>query len=409
MNQNEFEYEHGYNYAEAAYPYDPNEQEYADEQYERETQEQRAEREREEERQRFHDEHMVRADDGTEDRTPLRWTSVQNLMRIELPPIKYIVAGLLPQGLALLASPPKYGKSWLVLDLCLSVAAGKPFLGRETEQCDTLYLALEDSPKRLQTRMQTILGDEEAPFNMVYGTETGTIGDRLLHHLEVHLRRYPNTGLIVIDTFQKVRDMQKRSASNIYANDYADVSALKAFADEHDLCVLLVHHLRKAADSGDPFARISGTNGILGAADTALVMTRDERSDSTTRLSSTGRDVLAEDLEMQFDNVKGRWHVIENKAARTAEERYRADPLVQTAERLVRENPAGWQGTATELSAWVKEFTGISLTALSLSKQMRNMSDNLRRYDNIIYTPPTDSSHGQRLHTLYKVPCPSVA
>ena len=90
-------------------------------------------------------------------------------------------------------------------------------------------------------------------------------------------------------------------------------------------------------------------------------------------------------------------------AAPAAEERYRADPLVQTAERLVRENPAGWQGTASELTGWVKETTGVNFTAVSLSKQMRGLRDNLLLYDNISYTPPayTDGK-GKRMHTLYK-------
>ena len=36
---------------------------------------------------------------------------------------------------------------------------------------------------------------------------------------------------------------------------------LKNIADAHNICILLVHHLRKAPDPGDPFARILGTQG----------------------------------------------------------------------------------------------------------------------------------------------------
>ena len=92
---------------------------------------------------RFREEHMLRAD-GTVDPTPLSWNRAAGLLGAKLRPIRYFVEGLLPQGLALLAAPPKYGKSWLALDLCVSVARGAPFLGRETERADTLYLALED-------------------------------------------------------------------------------------------------------------------------------------------------------------------------------------------------------------------------------------------------------------------------
>lgn len=208
---------------------------------------------------RFREEHMLRAD-GTVDPTPLAWNRAAGLLGAKLRPIRYFVEGLLPQGLALLAAPPKYGKSWLALDLCLSVAGGAPFLGRETERADTLYLALEDSPNRLQLRLAALLGGEAPPDGLFYGTVAGTIGDRLPHQLAVHLHRYPDTGLIVIDTFQKVRD-GSRAGADIYARDYRDVGALKQFADAHGICILLVHHLRKAGDAADPFARISGTSG----------------------------------------------------------------------------------------------------------------------------------------------------
>ncbi|MFR2289758.1 MAG: AAA family ATPase, partial [Butyricicoccus sp.] len=157
-----------------------------------------------EEREAFMQEHMT-LPDGTTDLTTFGWTSLRRLMCKELPSIRYIVDGLLPQGLAILASPPKYGKSWLALDLCISVALGEPFFGRKTEPCDTLYLALEDSEQRLQARGQTVLGDRLPPENCYIGTLAGSLADRLPHQIEAFLRRWPGIGKIVIDTFQKVR------------------------------------------------------------------------------------------------------------------------------------------------------------------------------------------------------------
>ena len=49
---------------------------------------------------------------------------------------------LLPMGMGVLVAKPKLGKSWMVLDLCLAVAQGEPFLGFPTRQHGTLYLAL---------------------------------------------------------------------------------------------------------------------------------------------------------------------------------------------------------------------------------------------------------------------------
>ena len=349
---------------------------------------------------RFREEHMLRAD-GTVDPTPLAWNRAAGLLGAKLRPIRYFVEGLLPQGLALLAAPPKYGKSWLALDLCLSVAGGAPFLGRETERADTLYLALEDSPNRLQLRLAALLGGEAPPDGLFYGTVAGTIGDRLPHQLAVHLHRWPDTGLIVIDTFQKVRD-GSRAGADIYARDYRDVGALKQFADAHGICILLVHHLRKAGDAADPFARISGTNGLLGAADTALVMTRDERQDDITTLSATGRDVVADDIAMRFDQITARWQPVADPRTASREARYRADPVVIAACALAASSPGGWQGTASEFSGYLFEQTGAEISPGSVGRRLRAASASLLRYDNILYTPPLDSSAGRRMHTLYK-------
>ena len=283
----------------------------------------------------------------------------------------------------------------------MSVARGAPFLGRETERADTLYLALEDSPNRLQMRLAAVLGGDAPPDGLFYGTAAGTIGDRLPHQLAVHLHRWPATGLVVIDTFQKVRD-GSRAGADIYARDYRDVGALKQFADAHGICILLVHHLRKAGDAADPFARISGTNGLLGAADTALVMTRDERQDDITTLSATGRDVVADDISMRFDQITARWQPVADPRAQSREARYRADPVVIAACALAAQSPGGWQGTASEFCGYLFEQTGAEISPGSVGRRLRAASADLLRYDGILYTPPTNSPRGRRVHTLYR-------
>ena len=69
----------------------------------------------------------------------------RQLAEMYLPPVAFCVEGLLPHGLAFLGGPAKYGKSWLVLDLCVRVAKGEPFWNLPVQQSEVLYLALEDS------------------------------------------------------------------------------------------------------------------------------------------------------------------------------------------------------------------------------------------------------------------------
>src|SRR5690606_36472772 len=88
------------------------------------------------------------------------WTA-DELMTIEFPEPTWAVPGILAEGVNLLAGPPKVGKSWLSLGLGLSVAAGRTAFGSiEVEGGPVLYLALEDTPRRLQTRMRKILNGQ---------------------------------------------------------------------------------------------------------------------------------------------------------------------------------------------------------------------------------------------------------
>ena len=80
----------------------------------------------------------------------------ETLMDKRLPPTKFCVDTLLPQGLCILGGSPKVGKSWLVLDLCVHVAQGTPLWGLDVTRGEVLYLCLEDSERRIQERLNTI-------------------------------------------------------------------------------------------------------------------------------------------------------------------------------------------------------------------------------------------------------------
>lgn len=243
--------------------------------------------------------------------------SAKDLQDKEFKPIKWVVEGLLPQGLALLVAPPKYGKSWLMLDLCLSVASGQKFLDMPTNKTDCLYLALEDNQRRLQDRMNRVLQGERAPDGFALATGSLDLQDGLLDQLTNYLNFNPGCGLVVIDTLQRGRRTTGK-AINAYQADYKDVGILQKFASEREICVVLVHHLRKMKDETDPFAQISGTNGIFGAADSAFVMTRDRRVDDTTKLSVTGRDLEEFELALRLDKTQCRWQNLGDAEARAA-------------------------------------------------------------------------------------------
>ena len=79
--------------------------------------------------------------------------SCEEIMTTVYKPIEFVIDGLLAQGLYILAGAPKVGKSWLALDMCLSIAKGEKNLDLKTSQGTALYLCLEDSYARIQNRL----------------------------------------------------------------------------------------------------------------------------------------------------------------------------------------------------------------------------------------------------------------
>ena len=131
--------------------------------------------------------------------------SARELSEMVLPPIRHVVEGLLPMGMGVLVAKPKLGKSWMVLDLCLAVAQGEPFLGFPTRQHGTLYLALEDGKSRMQTRLRRLLEGRPAPANMHVMFQAQRLGEGLLEMLGEYLDANPDIHLVCIDTLSKIR------------------------------------------------------------------------------------------------------------------------------------------------------------------------------------------------------------
>lgn len=348
------------------------------------------------------------ADSPEPDMLKLTMISAADLQNEYLPPIQFIVQGLLPQGSNMLASPPKYGKSWFVLDLGLAVAEGTEFLGRKTQKCGVLYLALEDSKRRLKSRMNKLLNGRKAPDNFYFATDTREIDNGLLDELSEFIKKRPDTKLIIIDTLQKVRSAG--NGKDVYGKDYRDVGALKKFADENNLCILLVHHLRKMGSPGDPFERISGTNGILGAVDTSIVMTRESRSDEDTLLSVVGRDVDMQEIYISFDKESCRWSV-KGDADWITEQRtrleYQESPIVKTIKKLLEQGGGRWDGSMKDLLTAGQYITQtyIDYNERSLSNSVKKLEPSLFNFDGIIHERTKHGSGGGK-HRFYYAALP---
>ena len=168
--------------------------------------------------------------------------SAEELLSTPLPPVKWIIPGLLPAGLALFAGPSKAGKSWLTLWLCLQIAQGNPVWNREIEPRTVIYFSLEDTFNRLQNRIFQLIDGRDAPERLILQTECPSIGQGLEEQVESLIHTYCDVGLIVIDTLQKVRVSDGNGG--MYANDYKEAGALKKIADKYGICILLMRAIQ---------------------------------------------------------------------------------------------------------------------------------------------------------------------
>lgn len=255
-----------------------------------------------------------------------------------LPPVRWLVPDLLSGGLSLLSGGSKVGKSWL----CLQLAKGGEFWGRPLRAQAVLYLCLEDTYSRIQNRLFH-LSEEEMTDNLYFQTACEGLGHGLEEQIEQFLAVRPDTGLVVIDTLQKVRTGDTNG--NVYACDYRDMSALKSLADQHNIGILLVHHQRKD-QTGDPFDDISGSVALMGGADTSWVLRR-RRMSQNAQLHVTGRDMESRALDLRWEDC--RWELEQEE---TSEELARkAVPACVWAVADFVQRQKCWQGTATELLA----------------------------------------------------------
>ena len=321
----------------------------------------------------------------------LETIDADTLLGIPYEPLSFVVEDLLPQGLHLLAGAPKIGKSWLALWLCLQVAQGESLWNFATKPCEVLYLCLEDSFQRIQSRLLDLT--EDAPPTLHFAVMSEQLHSGLVEQMEQFLREHPATGLVVIDTLQRIRAVG--SEANPYASDYRDIGVLKALADQHRIAVLLIHHLRKLNDD-DPMNMISGTTGLSGATDSNFVLRRSKRRENTATLYCTGRDIVYRELSLEFNNETHIWNLLSDDCGQADQSCGRMLFLLSA---LLREQPEIC-APAKALLEKIDPDGAEGLTPNSFSHKLRKSVDALRRSGIVV---SFRKSNGERLICLKRV------
>ncbi len=272
----------------------------------------------------------------------LQTVSMEELYDTIYPPKIPIVEGLIYAGTYLFVGAPKVGKSFFMAQLGYHISKGLPLWNYPVQKGTVLYLALEDDYGRLQKRLSRMFGLESSE-NFHFATQSKSLQEGLEEQLNQFITAHKDTRLIIIDTLQKVREAS--GDKNSYANDYEIVTKLKHFSDTHNICLLVVHHTRKM-ESSDSFDMISGTNGLLGAADGAFVMQKEKRTENKAVLEMSGRDQQDQRLILNFNRELCLWELTKMETELWKEP---ADPMLEKIATLVSEEEPEWIGTATDL------------------------------------------------------------
>ena len=305
----------------------------------------------------------------------LQTVSMTELYDTVYPPRTPVVDGFLYGGTYLFVGAPKVGKSFFMGQLAYHVAMGLPLWNYPVRKGTVLYLALEDDYARLQRRLSVMFGVECAD-NLYFATHAKTLNEGLDGELEGFIKEHKDARLIIIDTLQKVREVGGDRYS--YSSDYEIVTKLKSFSDKYGVCLLVVHHTRKL-ESEDSFDMISGTNGLLGAADGAFIMHKKKRTDNTAVMDIVGRDQPDQELTIEFDREQCIWKF---QKAETELWKQPPNPLLEAINEFLTEEMQEWEGTATEL---LKQLPDMHLSANVLSRRLNVVNSQLLNDYGIFY------------------------
>ena len=279
----------------------------------------------------------------------LRTISMEELYDTAYPPRVPIVEGLIFNGTYLFVGAPKVGKSFFMAQLGYHVSMGIPLWGFPVTKGTVLYLALEDDYARLQRRLSKMFG-MEGSSNLHFATQSKALNQGLEEQLHKFVKEHEDARLIIIDTLQKVREASGDKLS--YGNDYEIVTKLKRFSDQYGICLLVVHHTRKM-ESSDSFDMISGTNGLLGAADGAFIMQKEKRTENKAVLEVAGRDQQDQRLFLNFNREQCVWELTKSETELWKEP---VDSVLESLATVVTNEVPEWSGSASELLQLLPEI-----------------------------------------------------
>ena len=302
----------------------------------------------------------------------------------EIPPMKWIAAGFLGEGVTLLSARPKAGKTLIALQLAIAVAKGEPFLGTyDTVKGPVLYVTVDDpSERRLQENLRQLGGRVDGLDFVSALAELDNGGIEKLDEMLTVKAQIEPYRLLILDTLTALRKEQK--GKNVVKADYDFMAAVAKLGRKHNCATLILSHSRKDSNSANKVDAIDlhiGTTGLTAAVDAVMVMTGADASNKV--LKAKGRDISPFELQLELQvSDRSGWRVVDAPAA-PAKKTAELSPVRKTILKVVREiGPCG-------PDAVNKQVGGVAATVRSTLKRMADDEQLWRDTDGrYICSPP---------------------
>jgi KaiC/GvpD/RAD55 family RecA-like ATPase len=196
-----------------------------------------------------------------------------------------LVEGIVPQGLTVFFGEPGVGKTFLGIDLAVSVAHGRPWLEQyDVVQRGVLYVCPEGTP---DLRVAAIVQDKglrlDGPL-YVCSTALPLTSEAVFRQLEEEIIKLGRVGLLVLDPWSAaIRGLDE--------NSHRDMSfvigELRDLCERLGLAAVIIHHCAKR-DSGG-VRRERGSTARRGSAD-AIIEVRDSKEGLSLECSKAARE-----------------------------------------------------------------------------------------------------------------------
>lgn len=225
------------------------------------------------------------------------WVSALEMSKQSITESPDIIENLLPIGVTLISAPSKMGKTFLCMQMANAIAKGDSFLGYQCKKKNAYYIALED-PKDNQIRRLKNTGSTISQGYDIEFCEPYQVSFNLEKKILNYLHFNPELGVVIVDTFEKIRDSNERT----YSIEYKEVTHYHEVAMKYGISIILVMHTIKNINYTNIFANVSGSAGTLAAADGLMVLVRNQMDSNIKELHLDGKGIPADMIKMKQSN-----------------------------------------------------------------------------------------------------------